>query len=286
MQRSNKQSFLWLAILIVLVITSSVAVVWGIKTTNLSFYFNLFAVVGIVGGATLLSLFKRIQDSEYAYPMWCVSIIIIGASLCCQLIFKYQEILIFSLMGKNGYLYFIERPIQIYFTVLWHLISVILILSIIWLLLRTTKRFVVFGFYDLTIFPVAFAFFMLTLGLDTFYSSPILISFGLSSAVLLKLDMFAPWVLSAVLALSILIKLSIAIIYRKHWIGNVKRLTAVAIVIWCILSLSNDFLTILCKHAANYISVIGSVVVYYFITAIVSWLVFKLFFPHKPISDE
>ena len=285
MHRSSNQSLLWLAILIILLIGSSISIVLGISTT-LPLCLNILAVTGIVGGALLLSLFKRIQDSEYAYPMWCVVAIIIVASIGAQFIFKYQHVLSLLIMGENGYLYFVERPIQVYFTVLWHLLSVALTLLWIWILLRVTKRFVVFGFYDLTMFPVLFAFFILTLGLDSFYPAPILFPLGIETATFLQQESNAQWLAWGLFALLLVIKLVMAMLYRHRWIVDVKKLIAVALSIWVLISLTNDFLTMFCHQLVNYVTVAGALVFYYLFITMITWVSFKLFFPHKPVRED
>ncbi|MFD1259765.1 hypothetical protein [Entomomonas asaccharolytica] len=278
MINSHKQSIVWLLGLIGLITAISYLTVYLIPTTY-HLITNGALVSLLVIGVLLLSLFTRIQNSEYAYPRWCVFIIAIILSICCQLLLKYWDPLFIDIIGRQRYWSIMAEPSRVYYLTCWALLALLLLIATCWLLLRLMKRFVVFGFYELSPWAIWVGFSAWTMGLDCYLTPSLLktLSFDMANLFSISNENGVQWLYRGLIAVFILIKIAIAVFYQEKWFEKVQRLVWVSITIWLIMLLADMALLALSHFFISSISAVGVLVIYYLLVAMVTVLVLQLF---------
>ncbi len=278
MFNSHKQPIVWLIALIGLITGISYLTVYLI-TTPYQLITNGALVSCLVTGVLLLSLFARIQNGEYAYPRWCVFIIAVLLSIGCQLLLKYWDPLFIDVVGRKRYWSIMAEPSRIYYITCWALLAILLLIATCWLLLRLTKHFVVFGFYELSPMAILVGFSAWTIGLDCYLTPSLLktLSFDLASLLTITNEDIVQWLYRGLIAIFILIKIVIAILYQRKWFEKVQRLLWISITIWLVMLLANMALIALTNLFVSYIGTAGVIVSYYVLVAMVTVLIFQLF---------
>lgn len=279
MYNSQKQSVIWLVVLILLITIISYATVILIPSTN-SWLVNVATISCLVTGIVLLSIYSRIQIYEYTYPRWCIVFIAIVLSILCQLLFKYWQPLLIDLLGRQSYWSILAEPSRVYYLTGWSLIAILLIILANWLLLKLSKPFVVLGFYQLSTLPLLIGFSLWVIGLDSYQTPALLQSFSFDIANLLTINNndLIIWINRGLLVAFILIKIIIALFYREKWLEQVQRLGWVAITIWLIMLLADMALTALKGLLTAYIGAIAVIAGYYGVLLIITVVIFQLFF--------
>lgn len=238
-----------------------------------------FSSASLVTGILLLSV------NQVFYKLSNTLLMVLLLIITSSMIVRYTASAAINLVGNETYWQMSYNGLIIYYLNACYLAGIILLLLL--------RRWGLSYFACSTEAPTSLLVILVgytswVVGLALYHSNELLQQFTFSLARLVQITHHSlVSLLSLVLfILYLMVKLSIALIYRKQWLAHPHHLLYIGALGWCLPLLITDTLTVLFGQLSPYLGDISLMMIFYLIEALINGVVFYLYFKKIPFQHQ